>query len=357
MDTSGSSSPEDEALRDLEDFLEELFGEVGIESVEDEDWVEVNNISTVYQTIDNWITRVKSHTEANKISIELLNRIGIKKMKLIDSDFVKYSADSNVISIYDYLEQSLIDINKNNFCIEYRKWYLTNSHYEENCWTLIASNIVNLNSVDIVTRKNWWPKYSQEDYVPSWTDKEWNIFPVNSEIYNYFYRYPWRKFADIYDHIVIHHSADPQYQTVQELEEKERKDRYYSMPYHFVIRGDGVIYEWRPLEFNGDHVGWKNTWKIGIVVMWDFEYRWQNIWSADIPTEEQLISVKTLTKSLTERFNIDPENIKWHNDLDPGNQCPWDNLEDKLEYLRQYSEWSIQSIGCNVNRLWYEFNQ
>jgi len=55
--------------------------------------------------------------------------------------------------------------------------------------------------------------------------------------------------------------------------------------------------------------------------------------------------------------DIDSEDIVWHSHLDHWNECPWDNLEDKLEYLRQYSEWSIQqSNSCNVNSLWYNFH-
>lgn len=49
--------------------------------------------------------------------------------------------------------------------------------------------------------KQWWAKYSQEDYAPDRSN------PVSYDIYNNFYRFPEKKFSEILDTILIHHSA------------------------------------------------------------------------------------------------------------------------------------------------------
>ena len=340
--TSGDS----EEFSELEKILEELFAEFGIQNIERKG-VEINNHKSSKEIISLFIKKIEVLENKSDIVYSVLKKTSILKNKFIDEKRNDY------IDILTYLETEVIKIDSDRFCREYRAWNLINNHYEEICGTVIQSKIVNLDWIKIVTRKEWWAKYNQEDYVPNWKSSTWDSAPVKADIYNNFFRFPWKRFDQILDTIVIHHSAWNQYENMSVFEEKMRSDNYYSIAYHFIIDWTWKIFEWRPLEFNWDHVIGANTWKIGIVLLWDFEYRWQNWWNADIPTQTQINSMNILTKSLVNRFNIPIDNIWWHKDH-KNTDCPGDTLEEKLEYLKSYSEGSIQSdasLNCVVNSL------
>jgi hypothetical protein len=158
--------------------------------------------------------------------------------------------------------------------------------------------------------------------------------------------------------IVIHHTTDSLSQKISDLEIKERWLGYYSMPYHFIIWWDWIIYEWRPLEFKWDHVALKNTWKIWIALMWDFESRKENFWSPDKPTTKQIESLKILTWKLVKLFKIQVENINWHYEY-VETLCPWENLKEKIDEVRDASKYTVQSVSnsCNkINNLESELN-
>lgn len=213
-------------------------------------------------------------------------------------------------------------------CKDFRQGSIVFSDYEKKCGTLLEANIINLDNTDIVRRSNWGAIVSEED--------------VTSEIYNYFLigNNEGKSLSDMLDTIVIHHTAEPQYQSITELDEKE-KSVYGWMPYHFIINGSGETYEGRPLEFKGDHVAGKNTGKVGIALMGDFEDRVQNLWLEDEPTESQLNVLKELSLEITKEFYINTENIGGHKDYKDTTECPGDNLEHKIHEVVEYVETSL----------------
>ncbi|MDA9129244.1 S8 family serine peptidase [Candidatus Gracilibacteria bacterium] len=342
--SSSDSNSNSEELSELEKLLQELFAEFGIESVDSEEGVKINSEKTIESIIDSFVQRLNSREDKNVIIPILLKRTFDLRKNYFDKYGTKSVKSQNKKIVFDYLDNSLVGVSLDTFCSEYRKGKLVNPVYENKCGTLIQSKIINLSGIEVKTRKQWGAKYSQEDYVP---DGEYKI---DHTIYNNFFRFPEKKFSEVLDTIVIHHSAGNQNESINNLEQKMKKDGYHSIAYHFIIDGNGNIYEGRPLEQNGDHVESKNTGKIGIVVMGDFEYRWQNGWRADHPTESQIKSLQNLSKALVERFVIKSENITGHQDH-KGTECPGDNLEDQIEYLKKQSEGSIQSESCSVNTL------
>lgn len=108
--TTQNTSQNDEALREFETFLEELFSEVGIESIGDEEWVEVNSSFTLSENqksaIDRFIKKLID-TRWEKL-VKTLQDV-IPKLKSKD----KYSSNSRQVML-DYLEVSIekqIEIN------------------------------------------------------------------------------------------------------------------------------------------------------------------------------------------------------------------------------------------------------
>lgn len=210
------------------------------------------------------------------------------------------------------------------YCDEYRRGNLTMPFYETRCGTLLQSGVIKLPNVGVVSRKDWGAKYSQEG--------------SNLATYSYFVRDREKPLNQTVHTIVIHHTTDPQNQSIRELEEKAKSLGYDSIPYHFVIDGKGVIYEGRPLEFLGDHVKEQNYGRIGVAVMGDFEPRIQNFWRADVVTGEQLSSLKLLIDDLQDEYTVDVSAIMGHKDVvGQTGECPGMNLLNYLEEIRDYA--------------------
>lgn len=78
---------------------------------------------------------------------------------------------------------------------------------------------------------------------------------------------------DYYDTVVIHHTVGPQYQDIGDLENKFILERQWpTIGYHFVIKGDGTVYEGMPINYVGWHVEENNSHKIGISLMGNFQH-------------------------------------------------------------------------------------
>ncbi len=73
---------------------------------------------------------------------------------------------------------------------------------------------------------------------------EWRANPVNEENDP---EYIDENLFDYYDTIVIHHSDGRTDEDIVDLQDYFQNDRGYAdIGYHFVINGDGTIYEGRP---------------------------------------------------------------------------------------------------------------
>ena len=152
-------------------------------------------------------------------------------------------------------------------------------------WECIYHNFDSLNNY--VTRENWGAKKVNTK------DKFYE--GVNDPI----------KF---YDTIIIHRTTRNQYEDIRSLEENEIRDGFNGMPYHFVISGDGTVYQCKPMTVKGEHVAKNNTGKIGVALMGNFEpsadgikYKIKGALPT-FPAPEQLKSMELLIKILKTQY-------------------------------------------------------
>lgn len=147
--------------------------------------------------------------------------------------------------------------------------------------------------------------------------------------------------ADYYDTVVIHHTARCQYEDIKDLEYHEsviNHNHFNGIPYHFVIDGNGVIYEGRPINYKGSHVAKNNTSKIGIVLMGNFQSDADGIAMRlkdalpTKPTNKQIDSLQKLLVVLDTQYGIDC--VGGHRDFtveDNSTECPGNALYEVLE--------------------------
>jgi hypothetical protein len=141
------------------------------------------------------------------------------------------------------------------------------------------------------------------------------------------YERPWQ-------YVVIHHSAT-EAGSAQVFDRAHRARGWDELGYHFVIdNGNGgrngqveVGGRWTKQKW-GAHTGGTpnneyNNYGIGVCLVGDF--------STDLPSPEQLASLRRLLAFLTERYQIDPSRILGHRDAPGANTtCPGDALERYL---------------------------
>lgn len=77
--------------------------------------------------------------------------------------------------------------------------------------------------------------------------------------------------------------------------------------YHYIILPDGNIYEGRPDNVIGAHVGNNNTGRIGILVYGNFTY--------EHPTDEQKQALNELILHLKQKYTIDNKDVFYHGEL------------------------------------------
>ncbi len=136
-------------------------------------------------------------------------------------------------------------------------------------------------------------------------------------------------------YITIHHGGEifPEdkntIQYLRGLQSWSRSDRKWNdIPYHYVVARDGKIYEGRPLHYRGDtNTAYDPTGHALVVLLGNFEE--QEV------REEQIESLKTVTKYLADLKSVPSSKIKTHKDY-AETLCPGKKLS---EYLGT-KEWS-----------------
>lgn len=179
----------------------------------------------------------------------------------------------------------------------------------------------------IVTRTAW----NAGPFVPKEGDPG-NIYINNVLIPNPTHS----QLADFYNTIVIHHSSRDQYEQINSLQLYDKIIQNFSdIGYHFVINGDGTIFEGRPINKNGAHVIGQNSHKIGICLMGHMDSSWDTSGSVH-PTSEQIESLQDLIAWLDYEYGIDE--VKKHKDLDANTICPGNYAEQDLanKYIFRY---------------------
>ena len=144
--------------------------------------------------------------------------------------------------------------------------------------------------------------------------------------------------------LVIHHSYQPTEEdyerlggetTVREIQRYHMEDRgWIDIGYHFLIGPDGRVFEGRPPHAVGAHVRRRNTLKLGICVIGDFQ--------THAPTREARRSLVGLISWLRYLFGIGQQ-LYGHRDF-VRTECPGDALYAELSSIARRAEELFQSI-------------
>ena len=116
-------------------------------------------------------------------------------------------------------------------------------------------------------------------------------------------------------------------QLIQEFHQEGRG--WSDIGYHFVIDGEGRIFEGRPSDVIGAHVKDENPGNIGIALMGSYQAPFN-----DRVTPKQLESMMTLYLWLASNYKIDPETLKGHRDY-KNTDCPGDLVYPLLPKIKQ----------------------
>ena len=116
-------------------------------------------------------------------------------------------------------------------------------------------------------------------------------------------------------------------QFIQDFHQNTRK--WIDIAYHFLIDGQGNIYQGRPVNVVGSHVKNKNTNNVGISVMGNFQPP-----SKGQPTQAQLDAVVKIIHGVTQLYNISMTRLYAHRE-EEATDCPGDTLYAEFQMMRQ----------------------
>jgi len=152
----------------------------------------------------------------------------------------------------------------------------------------------------------------------------------------------WRVYTDdlreVNNTVVVHHSvvySGDDLSTVQEIQRLHQEDRSWAdVGYHYMVGQNGVVYEGRPVNVRGVHVGGYNTGTIGVCLLGNF---------VEIqPTQVQITAASQLIQWLATRFDL--THLDGHKSFNDGTQCPGDNL---LLYLPAFATNAGLTVGTD----------
>ncbi|NOY93554.1 MAG: N-acetylmuramoyl-L-alanine amidase [Deltaproteobacteria bacterium] len=108
--------------------------------------------------------------------------------------------------------------------------------------------------------------------------------------------------------------------------------------YHFLVSTDGTVYEGRPLNLRGAHVGRHNTGNIGIAHIGCFHSSSCSRFAPNRPPEAMIRATSRLVGELSRLYgiSIDTDTVKGHRDFaGASTSCPGDYLEARLPDIRR----------------------
>ncbi|MFH1232998.1 MAG: peptidoglycan recognition family protein [Patescibacteria group bacterium] len=136
------------------------------------------------------------------------------------------------------------------------------------------------------------------------------------------------------DFIIIHHSATARDSTTLNAVNKAHQKSFnyksslgWYVGYHYVIIGDGTVYQTRNDTDYGAHcrADNMNSKSIGICLFGNFEI--------EQPSEKQLESLKKIVEKLRKKYNIKNSNILGHCQINGSKTvCPGKNLLSWIKY-------------------------
>jgi len=134
--------------------------------------------------------------------------------------------------------------------------------------------------------------------------------------------------------ITVHHTSEipgmmerHDVDLVRAIQRYHQDHRHWAdIGYHFLIGRKGEVYEGRPVQAQGAHVGGaKNRHNLGVSVIGDFQ--------RNRPTSAQLASLETLLAQQQQRYRIPTHRVIGHREL-AVTVCPGDNLFNWLTTWR-----------------------
>ena len=152
--------------------------------------------------------------------------------------------------------------------------------------------------------------------------------------------------------IIVHHTAD-NYQSINTseiIEEiKETQDEHIDdenkcdIAYHFIIDPAGGILQGAEIDdYQRGHAEGHFD-DIGVVLLGDFESRWQNWWNPDTLNDNQKVAMESLAKWLCYKYDLPFDDINrippisTHKAASGGTECPGENVEPWIEnHLKSY---------------------
>lgn len=137
-------------------------------------------------------------------------------------------------------------------------------------------------------------------------------------------------------YIVLHHSASPQNQSAQAIDDYHKKlwdfksELGHYAGYQYIIEKDGNIFQARKDTETGAHAIGRNYDSIGICVV-----GWYDDGHDNLPTKEQQESLGKLLKSKMKEWEIERRNIIFHRDFStktcPGLHITQEFIEELLK--------------------------
>lgn len=134
-------------------------------------------------------------------------------------------------------------------------------------------------------------------------------------------------------YIVLHHTAGPAGQSVEDIDDEHKAQGWAGVGYHRLVYRDGSIHEGRPDDVMGAQAKDLNAKSIGVAVMGDF--------TRALPVASQRVGMVHCLAVLCKRWNVPVERIIGHRDVsglvgDPSvaTACPGDALYADLHNVR-----------------------
>lgn len=143
--------------------------------------------------------------------------------------------------------------------------------------------------------------------------------------------------------ITVHHTADPTPAVIRDLRDAseylqkmqsdaQNNKRWADIGYHYLIDSSGVVYEGRPLRYQGAHAGNSdlNQGNIGIALIGNFDLT--------RPSAAQLEALRKLATDLCKRYKIPHSRVEPHNAVrenggEGSTACPGRHLHRMLPKL------------------------
>ena len=142
--------------------------------------------------------------------------------------------------------------------------------------------------------------------------------------------------------VAVHHTVTGQSDAARQLRGIQRFHMdtrgWCDVGYHFLIGADGLIYEGRPLEFLGTHVGGNNTGNIGISFIGCFHTSGCSGLGPTEPSQNMIDAAARLVGELSSEYGIaiTSDLVKGHRDHSgQSTSCPGDNLHQRIADIRR----------------------